>query len=375
MKQAYLSVKSFAHKHKKWEPLVFFLAGFTFDAMLLHRIDDPLMLAHQALYLSLSAFIIAWDLFGEVGRAEAPATDATPTQPGRVVKFVGKLWSYREGVLHFLLGTLLNVYTIFYFKSGTLIGSLSFIAILGSLLFLNEVRPANIPKHILRNALFALCLISYVNVVFSILIGSIGFFVFVGALLIAAAIHYGFSAFLKRKLDPAKIRWQVQAPFLAVVMVVATLYFAKVLPPVPLSVKHIGIYHDVQRADGDYRLGLMKPEWKFWESGDQSFSARPGDKIFCFIQVFSPSRFHDQLFVRWAYYDAKAGWTHADAIPLGVVGGREEGFRGFTSKANYSPGDWRVSVETSDGREIGRISLTVAADSGVSGEGLRYIVK
>ena len=370
MKETYLSVQSFAHKHKKWEPLVFFLAGFTFDAFLLHRIDDPLMLVHQALYLSLSAFIIAWDLFGEVGRAEA-----VESEQGRVSKFIAKIWSYREGVLHFLLGTLLNVYTIFYFKSGTLISSLIFIAILASLLFLNEVRPANIPKHMLRNALFALCLISYVNVVTSILIGSIGLLVFLAALLIAATLHWLFCRFLARKLDPAKIRLQVQAPFLVVVMVVAALYFAKVLPPVPLSVKHIGIYHEVTKVDGGYRLGLTKPDWKFWESGDQTFVAKPGDKIFCFVQVFSPSRFSDQLYVRWKYYDARQGWLRADAIALGVVGGREGGFRGFTSKANYTAGDWRVSVETSDGREIGRLSFTVILDADPTPHEMRYITK
>ncbi len=371
MKHAYLSVVSFAHKHKKWEPLVFFCAGFTFDAVLLHRIDDPLMLVHQALYLTLSAAIIAWDLFGEIGRAEIPETDR-----GHIPRLFAKIWSYREGILHFLLGTLLNVYTIFYFKSGTLISSLIFLSLLAALLFLNEVRPVNIPKHILRNALFGLCLISYLNVVVSILAGSIGILVFLGALLVAACVHTFYAAFLKRRLEPKRIWLHVQIPFFAVLAVYAALYFGKVLPPVPLSMKHIGIYHEVNRADGGgYQLGLMKPEWKFWESGDQTFEARPGDKIFCFVQVFSPSRFKDELFVRWKFHDPRLGWTNADAIPLGVSGGREDGFRGFTSKANYQPGDWRVSVETSDGREIGRIGLTVSNDTSADPRQLRYIIK
>lgn len=357
MKQAFLSVRDFTHRHKKWEPLVFFVAGFTFDALLLHRIDDPLMLVHQALYLTLSAGIIAWDLFGEVGRAEVPET-----RRGRIPAFFAKLWSYREGVLHFLLGTLLNVYTIFYFKSGTLISSLIFLALLGGLLFLNEVRPVKIPKHVLRNALFGLCLISYLNVVVSIVVASIGVWVFMLAAGIAALIHTLYARFLKRRLEPRRIFLHVQAPFIGVMAIIVLLYFAKVLPPVPLSMKHIGIYHGVDRVEGNYRLALQKPEWKFWQSGDQDFVARPGDKIYCFIQVFSPSRFRDQLFVRWRYRDPRAGWMDADAIPLGVMGGREEGFRGFTAKANYQPGDWRVSVETSDGREIGRLGLTVVDD-------------
>lgn len=337
------------HKYKKWEPLVFFVGGFTFDAILLHRIDDPLMLAHQAIYLSLAAFIIAWDLFCEAGRATIPVR-------------LQKIWSYREGALHFILGTLLNVYTIFYFKSGTILNSLVFLAFLGALLFLNEVRPTKIPKHALRNALFGLCLISYMNIIVPIAIGSIGAVVFTIAIFAAALVHVGYTGLLKSRLEPQMVWREIRLPFVGIAILYSLLYLFKVLPPVPLSMKHIGIYHDVVRSEGGgFNLGQTRPEWRFWESGDQTFIARPGDKIFCFVQVFSPTNFKEQLFVRWQYDDAKTGWTNSDAIPLGVVGGRAEGYRGFTSKTNYQPGDWRVRVETSDGREVGRIGLRVIA--------------
>ena len=361
MHPAFVSTKEFVHKHKKWEPLVFFIAGFSFDAMLLHRIDDPLMLIHQAVYLSLCAFVIAWDLFGDVDRAEVPVTEN-----GRIPKFFSKLWSYREGVLHFMLGTLLNVYTIFYFKSGTLLSSIFFLILVASLLFLNEVRPKQVPKHILRNALFGLCLISYLNVIVSILAGSIGTFVFIGAVVLAATLHSAYAWYLKRKLDPAKIRLHVQAPFFAILVIYSLLYVTKVLPPVPLSVKHIGIYHNVTRVEGGYQLEEHRPEWRFWENGDQTFQANVGDRVFCFVQVFAPHGFHDQLKLRWRFHDPVRGWTVGDSIPLSVSGGREEGFRGFTSKSNYVPGDWRVEVETSDGREIGRIGFTIVTGGSVT---------
>lgn len=340
------SVKETLHRHKKWEPLVFFIGGFTFDALLLHRIDDPLMLAHQAIYLSLSAFLIAWDLLTDAGKASVP-------------KWLTKVWRYREGVLHFLLGTLLNVYTIFYFKSGTLLSSILFLILLVALLILNEVRPPQISKHILRNGLFGLCLVSYMNIIVSILVGSIGVFVFLLAVGVALGILWVYSRLLKSKLDPSRISREIRVPFLAITLVYTLLYLFKILPPVPLSMKHIGIYREITKVDGGYQLGFSRPAWRFWESGDQNFRARPGDKIYCFVQVFSPTRFKDELFVHWQYHDPKLGWTKSDAIPLPVVGGRAEGFRGFTTKANYQAGDWRVSVQTSDGREIGRIGLQI----------------
>lgn len=340
------SVKETLHRHKKWEPLVFFVGGFAFDACLLHRIDDPLMLIHQALYLSLSAFLIAWDLLTEAGRARVPG-------------WLVKVWNYREGVLHFLLWTLLNVYTIFYFKSGTLLSSILFLILLVALLILNEVRPPQISKHILRNALFGLCLISYLNIVVSILVGSIGVFVFLLAVAAALALLWLFAWVLKSRLDPTKVTREIRLPFLLITLLYTVLYLCKILPPVPLSVKHIGIYREITKDGENYRLGYARPAWRFWESGDQFFAARPGDKVYCFVQVFSPTRFQDQLFVHWQYHDPRLGWTRSDAIPLPVVGGRAEGFRGFTSKANYQPGEWRISVQTSDGREIGRIGLEI----------------
>ena len=129
----------------------------------------------------------------------------------------------------------------------------------------------------------------------------------------------------------------------------------------------MGIFHNVEKADGEYLLTYTRPDEKFWQHGDQTFLARSGDTIYCFVRIFAPARFKDQLQVRWLYYDEKRGWQSSDAIPLPIVGGRNEGYRGVTKKSNYQPGDWRVQVETADGREVGRINFTVETDSS-SGE-------
>jgi hypothetical protein len=47
---------------------------------------------------------------------------------------------------------------------------------------------------------------------------------------------------------------------------------------------------------------------------------------------------------------------------LRIVGGREEGFGGYAYKQNWSPGDWRVAIETEDGREIGRTRFEIRSD-------------
>jgi hypothetical protein len=95
------------------------------------------------------------------------------------------------------------------------------------------------------------------------------------------------------------------------------------------------------------------------------FLARPGDRVFVFTRVFAPHNFRDQVRVRWARWDpARREWTQSDAIPLRIVGGREEGFGGYAYKQNWAPGEWRVGVETEDGREIGRTRFEIRADPG-----------
>jgi hypothetical protein len=89
--------------------------------------------------------------------------------------------------------------------------------------------------------------------------------------------------------------------------------------------------------------------------------------VYVFFRIFSPSRFADRVQVRW-YWRAGGGiggWALQDAIPIDILGGREQGFRGYGFKSNYQPGSWKVQVETTDGREIGRIyfDLELAAQS------------
>jgi hypothetical protein len=131
------------------------------------------------------------------------------------------------------------------------------------------------------------------------------------------------------------------------------------IPPVPLAVQDMGIYHEIRKTDGQYILLHEKPFWKFWHQGDQSFKAQPGDKIYFFASVYSPARFSDLVYLHWYFKDPREGWQSTDRIPMQVSGGREAGYRGFSIKENYEDGEWRVSVESTDGREIGRMHVYV----------------
>ncbi len=339
-------------KYKAWTPIAFFILGFAFDAAVLHRIDETSVIIQQAIYILLSASLISIELVELSREIEPPYVFA-------------KVWKYREAILHFLLGTLLNSYTIFYFKSTSALTSFIFILVLVVILILNEFKKFGKSQTQVHVALLSLCLISYLASLVPILVGFIGHLAFALAFLASLGIFAGFYFLMKKRfqLSVEVIKLNLIYPFAAMQIFFATLYVGQVIPPVPLSVTYMGIYHLAEKSNGEYRLSTTRPRWKFWQHGDQSFLSRSGDKIYCFIQIYSPSRFKENLQIRWLQKDEKLGWQSADAIPIASSGGREEGFRLITKKENYQPGLWRVQVETKYGQEIGRIDFTVTADT------------
>jgi hypothetical protein len=189
-----------------------------------------------------------------------------------------------------------------------------------------------------------------------IFVGSIGVAVFLFSMLVGAlplaGLGWGIRAFAPELVPRA--RRQILVPAGTVLLGFLTLYLVKVIPPVPLSIPFIGVYHAVERTDEGYRLSHERPLWRFWHNGDQAFRAQPGDQVYVYFRIFSPTRFSDQVLMRW-YRKGPRGWSLSDSIPINIVGGREQGFRGYGVKSNYEPGEWKVQVETTDGREIGRV--------------------
>jgi hypothetical protein len=147
-------------------------------------------------------------------------------------------------------------------------------------------------------------------------------------------------------------------PFGLMLIVFLGAYLLRVIPPVPLSIHFIGVYHAVERTRDTYQLSHERPSWAFWRNGDQAFRAQPGDRLFVFFRVFSPASFADEVSLRW-FRREERGWALQDTIPIKIVGGRAEGFRGYGVKSKYQPGEWKVQVETTDGREIGRVYFDV----------------
>jgi hypothetical protein len=358
----YQRLQEFRHRHAKAEIALFFAAGFLFDILTLSRIDDVLTLVQQAVYLVVLGALMIMDERYRAGLAAPP-------------RWLETAWRFAEDAIHFLFGSLLSSFTLFYLKSSSGLSSLLFMSILCTLLIANELPRVRELGPLVRFALLSLCVTSYGALLLPILLGSIRRWMFVTAVVVACAVIVVCVRALARWTgDAPAVHRRVGAPALGMQVVLIGAYFAGAIPPVPLSVQFIGIYHEVippsAQAAGEegspppvrtYELKHLRPRWKWWHHGDQDFAARPGDVVYCFARVFAPTGFRDAIYVHWLW-KGDGGWQDQGRTQLSIVGGRGNGFRAFATKKNYQPGRWRVEIETEDGRDIGIIHFDLFDD-------------
>jgi len=144
-----------------------FICGFFFDVVTVERVDSWYTICQQGLYLALIMTALL-QMFFEQGR---PPLDLAGMRAIR-----RWYYEYRSAVIHFFLGTLLNIYTIFFFKSSSLLVSASFMAFLVFLLIANESKRLKSMGLAFKFGLFSLCTLSFFAYVTPIFAGSPGFF-------------------------------------------------------------------------------------------------------------------------------------------------------------------------------------------------------
>ncbi len=347
---------SYYDKNETKVDIGFFLAGFFFDIFTLSDIDDPLGILQQIIYLFIVGTILFYDFLTAHGFA-------------KVTPRLEKIWNYRQLIVHFLLGSLLSVYSLFYLKSASFFSSIIFVLLLMGIMVANELKSVQRSEVNVKIALYVICIFSFFSMLVPVILGFVGllpFLISVGltALVLWAALHL-----LRKKVQDTRLLTRsLVAPGGAVLALFVVFYLVGWIPPVPLSVQDMGVYHNIEKQDGQYVLSHENPWWRFWNTGDQDFVAEPNDKIHFFAQIYSPARFSDSVILHWFYKDPKRGWQSTDKISMQISGGRKNGYRGFSVKQNYSNGEYRVSVETTDGREIGRMYLNVKKTEKISPE-------
>jgi Protein of unknown function (DUF2914) len=347
-------LQSFRERHARAEMALFFAAGFIFDVVTLDRIDNWANLAQQGGYLLALGLILALEQRYRIG-------GGTPPRGLRLV------WRFREDAAHFLLGSLLSAYALFFLRSASGISAVFFMAFIFGLLVANELPRFRKMGPVVRFALYSLSLTAYFGYLLPVVFGRLEAWLFVLAAAFSAGPFYVFFRLaLRWGAAHGSATRQVVAPAAIVQALLLALYFAGAIPPVPLALQYLGVYHDVRNLRGEFQLHHQRPSWKLWQHGDQTFLERPGDKVFVFARVFAPMTVEKgdlPIHFHWFFDHPERGWIPQGSWTYGNLrGGRAEGFRIFATRSDPQPGRWRVEVRAPDGRELGSIAFTVISD-------------
>jgi hypothetical protein len=347
MRRLWRKIFAFWQKYEHHLGVGAMVVGFAFDLVLAKRpdsvTDNILLLAY--LFIA-GAFIVILNL-----REMRQNKSAEPL--------------FLLLILQFCFGGLSSNLLVLYGHSGTLAGSALFLGILLALIFGNEYLRSRYSRLRFNVGVYYFLLLTYciiavpTFVTHSVSTWSFLLSGFVSLAVIAIFLSFLWSAVLRR----------ISQGLTDVVIIVATIfclfsgmYFLDIIPPVPLSLKQVGVYHSVLRLSSGSYLVTFEPApwWKFWQDTSSTYALPPGGTAFCFSSVFAPTGLSAAVFHRWEEYDpASREWKTMARVNFAISGGRDGGFRGWTMKSNLAPGSWRCDVETGSGALIGRASFTV----------------
>ncbi|MDC1175470.1 DUF2914 domain-containing protein [Bacteriovoracaceae bacterium] len=333
-------------KYQQFYNIAFFILGFFFDIFTLGRIDDL-----SNLYILLLYIIVA-----KIFLIEIYLKKNIIPYPKKITQYV---LEYRTEAFHFCLGALLSAMTIFFFKSSSNMISHVLLGVIIFLLLINESSYLKSSSTRFKIILMLMAVNSFFVVFFPVLMASLNPFIFIGTQILFIIYSFLTFHFLRKSdyEDSTLVKHWIK-PSLIITLTMSAFYFTKSLPPVPLHLQKIGIYHQVKKEYPKYRLSYKRRPYFIWKDSSNPFYAKEGDILFVFTRVFAPKGFKQKIYLHWEV-EKGGDWMESDKIPLNLLGGREDGFRGYGLKKNFVPGNWRIYVKTESGLEIGKISFSI----------------
>lgn len=334
------------------------IAGFVVDNLVFTRIDlwqTQLLFASYAAACFIAIPLLAW----LESRAEAGARELSQVRQPSFARSRLVL----PFVTQFALGGFWSGFVIFYGRSATLGASWPFLLFVFLVFLGSEYFHKYHARLVFTSVLFFFALYSYSIFEVPIFTGTIGTNTFLLSGVAAIGIFILFTMVIRsvaRERFIADVR-RIRIGALAVFFLMNLFYFTNILPPLPLSAAAAGVYHSVFRIPGAYVATTEDTAW--WQrylGFAPTVHVVLGDSLSAYSSVFAPTSVSTTIVHRWQWYDPlERKWVLRATISYTIVGGRDGGYRGYSTVNMNFTGKWRVDIETTDGRLIARLPFTV----------------
>lgn len=362
------------------------IGGFVFDAMTLKRVDlfwENLWIGAHLLMAAAGIIILnRYDIRRQKRLARGPSSVADIEYREKEDKWHFWLLVF----IQFAFGGLFSTFLVFYFRSATLAASWPFLLILAAVFILNESFKKHYARLTFQISVFFISLYAFAIYIVPVVMHRIGDVVFLisGGLSLAALFFFlgelKLASGEKFKEDGAS---SLAVSIITIILVVNGLYFAGLIPPIPLSLKDAAVLHaisrdaQVQAESGGVNIYDVASEpmtrrekIEHYLLSNEVYHAAPGESVFVYAAVFSPTNLNTKIVHEWQRYVVKeklvngkivqdGTWTTVSKIPMSIVGGRDGGYRSWSEKTVPEEGRWRVNILSENGRTIGRVGFTV----------------
>ncbi len=344
-------MKAIIQKYERFLMPVTLLAGTALDFFTFNTIQIKTQLILLVIYFVLAGLCIAYihlhDSKGQIDR--------------HPISRFARLTS--QATLQFTFGALLSSSLVFYWYSGALGVSWPVILLLAILMVSNEAFRHYYSKPIVQIAVYFFTAFSLLTLILPVVFNSLSVWLFVYAgVLSLVFISFYIAGLARLVLHLREKTYRLFIPVLCILAGMNALYFFNMIPPIPLSLREAGVYHNIKRSGSDYVMQEEDQRWFESLLPGQTVHLAAGEKVYIYASIFAPADLNTQVVHHWQYYDASMGkWVSKDKLSYSITGGRKLGYRGYTLKSSVLPGKWRVDVETPRGLVLGRINFTVVA--------------
>lgn len=342
-------VHRFAEQYERFIMPGALLVGVAFDFVTFRtlRIESAiaLLIVHLLVALTLMMYMHVSDeyLFDRKARALAYARMVAPF------------------VLQISLGALLGASFIFYWFSGALSVSWPVLGIVAVLMVSNETFRHAFQDPRVQWSVYTFTLISMGMLMLPFWTGRLGWEMYALANVLALTTVAVVVAVLYRFVR--HIRHRIASTIMGVVLVavvMGALYVGNVIPPIPLSVREAGVYHQLYRDRGNYVVLSERTTFARKFLPRQRVHVAPSERLYVFSAVFAPTDIRTRIVHEWQSYDEREhAWVTQSRSSFAVTGGRQNGYRGYSYSDHVSPGKWRVNIQTERGSTLGRLRFRV----------------
>lgn len=349
-------------KYERYLSPTALVTGFIFDSLTLTRVDlffdNLVILAYLCIAITCILLMNAYD----AGLVRAP----------RKKHYAETIYPWLPIIMQFAFGGLFSAYVVFYSRSASWASSWVFVVLLGFLLVGNEFFQRRYRRVTFHITILFVALFSFLIFSVPIVLKTFGFLTFVLSGVLSLIVITGVSKIVLSMLKSSDMVHTLKRSILfsigSVYIVFHIFYLTNIIPPVPFSLQDIGVYYNVTRLDDDTYTAVQ--EDKHWLTAlferRETIHLSTGTPLYVFSAVFAPTQFTTTVYHRWSYFadsGSSARWVTTDIIPFSITGGRDGGYRGYTTKRTVPPGVWRVDVVTEHNKILGRKQFEVVESS------------